>query len=342
MAIEVRNACFAELESGWRAIEDKGFVASPFLTYDWLFAWWNHFGDQSDELILLGVYNNGSLVGIAPLHARTMRLKGVVEIFKVIYFIGSREINYADFILHSDCEKEGMDAIWKYLRLNYPRHIIYLCDMKEQSLVVMHLPSDHYSSVELTKGFVCPTANLPGSWDEYLQQIGKRTKKNIRQAKKYLENIPGYSLGNSSEKLYADALFRLHYKRWGMNPDENYLARLERYERDVISVLSQKNRLRFNYMKFDERIGGVLFAYDYGQVRYFHKIGHDPDFADYSPGKILIFEAIKDAISKNIAVFDFLRGDEDYKKLFTNGNIQCWDSIISNNRLRGFLFKHLK
>ena len=55
---------FAALRNEWSDLLQSSASSSPFLTWEWLYAWWTHFGD-SNGLRLLVVRAGAELIAIA-------------------------------------------------------------------------------------------------------------------------------------------------------------------------------------------------------------------------------------------------------------------------------------
>jgi CelD/BcsL family acetyltransferase involved in cellulose biosynthesis len=70
-------------------------------------------------------------------------------------------------------------------------------------------------------------------------------------------------------------------------------------------------------LKVDDKIVGYRYGFLYKQRFYDWNTSFDPAYFQYSPGKILVGEAIRSSIENRIEEFDFLRGDEEYKLKWT-------------------------
>ena len=58
-------------------------------------------------------------------------------------------------------------------------------------------------------------------------------------------------------------------------------------------------------------------------------LGHDPDFAEYSPGTVLQLEAMRQLMAeRDFALFDFTEGEGQHKRLFATGGIDCVDLLL--------------
>ena len=80
-------------------------------------------------------------------------------------------------------------------------------------------------------------------------------------------------------------------------------------------------------------IADVPVAYLYcpiegGVVRYDH-VGHDPRYAELSPGSVLQMEALRDLFGEGtLRRFDFTEGDGQHKQQFATGGVDCVDLLL--------------
>jgi CelD/BcsL family acetyltransferase involved in cellulose biosynthesis len=340
--IDVRKVDFVEIKESWQDLESQGVIPTPFQTYEWMQIWWKHYGQDSKTLLLLAAYKGNILVGVAPLFCDFIALKKVIRIIKVIRFIGSREVDYQGFIVSMQDADEIMHAFWLFLRRHYPDHVIYLCDMPGDSFF-WGIGIDQYYKNTVKKDFICPVVLLSADLDDYWASLGWNTKKSLKRYKNKLArrgHLATEKITHYSEEAVTE-FFRMHYRRWRMDPSATSLNQLERYEREIIRMLADRGWLRFLFLTLNgRRIAGML-NYDYHGVRYFHKSAFDISFQEYGPGTQLLFETIKDAWDSGLKKFDCMRGEEAYKSHFANSKIQCVKVILAKNTLNVKLFEIL-
>jgi len=341
MAIRIVKSDFGLLENDWRSLEERGYIKWPYLTYDWMYTWWKHYSHRAEELILLAAYDGDELLGLAPLYSQSMYLRGRLRLFRMITPLGSREIDFYDFILRDD-PQPILEKIFEFLYNNYPGYVLYLCDLREYSSICQHVVKRIYRYVEIEPGNLYPYVNLPDDYKKYYAELGNRTRKDIRYNSNRLKKLSGFRVGQIGSQFDIDSLYRLHYRRWHMDAHDPKIERMERYERKIIDILKKKDLLRMLSLYVNDACIGVLLSYDYNDVRYYHKIGYDLNYARYSLGKLLINWSIQDAIERGIKTFDMLRGDEEYKRYFTKTAYRCYNLIAGGRALAVRLFRFLK
>ena len=107
---------------------------------------------------------------------------------------------------------------------------------------------------------------------------------------------------------YLAALFDLHERRWqgeGVLKD----PRVRAFHQRVTRAFAARGWLRFHGLRVDGKLKAVLYAFARNGRVYYYLSGFDPEFEPFSPGSLLI----QDAMSQGDREFDFLRGTEPYK-----------------------------
>jgi CelD/BcsL family acetyltransferase involved in cellulose biosynthesis len=113
-----------------------------------------------------------------------------------------------------------------------------------------------------------------------------------------------------------DSFFKLHSKRWRKRglPGSFATKQLKSFHHEATSNLAREGFLRLTVLEVDSEIVGVLYGMQVGATRFFYQCGFDPEHKALSPGTLLVAKAINQAIEEGCELFDFLRGDEPYKR----------------------------
>src|SRR3989338_6121715 len=101
----VKEEKFRDLKIEWDQLLSLSSTNAVYLTWEWLFTWWEIFGDDRRELFIIAVRENGQLIGIAPLIIHNVEDFNLFT-FRRIEFLGTGEeekdevcSNYMDFII---------------------------------------------------------------------------------------------------------------------------------------------------------------------------------------------------------------------------------------------------
>jgi CelD/BcsL family acetyltransferase involved in cellulose biosynthesis len=118
-----------------------------------------------------------------------------------------------------------------------------------------------------------------------------------------------------------DELARLHGRRWAEREQAGVLAdaAVLAAHREAAPRLQAAGLLRLLALRLDGDVAAVLYALAdppvWPQRRWsFYIAGFDPARAALSPGTLAIGQAIDQAQAEGAVAFDFLRGDEPYKR----------------------------
>ncbi|MDC4227928.1 MAG: hypothetical protein MPW15_27790 [Candidatus Manganitrophus sp.] len=112
-SIAVERVCtdegLFELKADWERLFAQSSAQNPFLSWEWMAAWWRHLG--AGKLHLLFVRRQGALIGIAPFYQREIRLGGIS--FRALSFLGDEAVgsDHLDFLSRKGCEDEVAEAV---------------------------------------------------------------------------------------------------------------------------------------------------------------------------------------------------------------------------------------
>ncbi len=306
---------FTEVKTEWNALLSGSGQNSPFLTHQWFDAWWQSFSGKYTMEILFFRDDSGSLVGIAPLRASSGSLE----------FIASPEVtDYCDVIYSENRRSEIYACLWDQFRKNYsglPR--IELINIPEGSPTLTELPrlfADSGYICEVQKSEVVPRLQLPNSYVEYMDSLGRKNRHELRRKLRKLAALGQIRIQRIREPAILRAsiaeFISLHrasspekqafWQKQGMSCFFNTLS----------SLFSLENWMELSVLDAADRTIAFLVSFQYGGTVYFYNIAYDKEFSPYSPGFALFHHAIEQAIAESVTVVDFLRGREKYKYFF--------------------------
>ena len=309
-------ASFLSLKAYWNALLEKSGSDNIFLTFDWLTNWWEVFGEEKELCLLLIRDEEGEIVGIAPLMI-SRRLPFLGRRLREVEFIGSGKCDYHDLIVVSR-RNETVNRIFDFFSNEYHSwDWIRLRNVPESS--------PNFGSLLEVKGYkkvkqvveLCLYIRMASNWESYFQMRGKNLRRDIKKKRRRLNKIGKISFaasGNVSEAP-VNQLKQIHEKKFRSTGEKTtffYGKEMDFFER-IYKTFQANGWSKIFLLKVDGRIIGYRYGFIYGQKYYDWVTSFDPEFFEYSPGKILVGEVIKFTMNENISEFDFLRGDEQYK-----------------------------
>lgn len=165
----------------------------------------------------------------------------------------------------------------------------------------------------------CPHLELPASWEEYLASLSANRRHRLRREERHLQRdhaviVTDYD-GDRVEEGWR-RLVALHEQRWegaGAFRDR----RVEELHRCFAQELSRRGTLWLTTLDVDGQPAAAWYGFADQDTVYFYQSGRDPRRDHESVGLVLMAMMIRRAIERGFRWFDFLRGDEAYKKDWT-------------------------
>ncbi len=163
----------------------------------------------------------------------------------------------------------------------------------------------------------CLSLDLPDSYKAYLKSLGKSLRTDCRRAenefltKNNLRIVPAET-DNISECL--DAFFRLHASRWRSRGQPGAFMGRERFHRTWAPLAEATDSLRLRLLLKENEPIAAIYGMKFGTTTFFYQAGMNPNFKSLSSGTILLADLIRSTIKEGGTTFDFLRGDEPYKR----------------------------
>jgi CelD/BcsL family acetyltransferase involved in cellulose biosynthesis len=89
---------------------------------------------------------------------------------------------------------------------------------------------------------------------------------------------------------------------------------MEEFFRDMACSLADLGMVRLSSLTLDGAPVAMVLCFENEGTTFLYNSGYDPSFAHLAVGLLSKVCAIRDAIERGKATFDFLRGDEEYKR----------------------------
>jgi CelD/BcsL family acetyltransferase involved in cellulose biosynthesis len=162
----------------------------------------------------------------------------------------------------------------------------------------------------------CPVLRLPGTPEEFRKSLNPAFRDRLKRAARKLNRmgeIRFQMADGSSWPELMEMLFELHGKRWKEGGSALSGEIIRSFHLAAARGMSGQGSLRLYALKLEERTLSVLYTFASGRRVYCYLDGFEPEFAELSPGTLLINHAIGDAIKSGFGEFDFLRGAERHK-----------------------------
>ena len=91
-------------------------------------------------------------------------------------------------------------------------------------------------------------------------------------------------------------------------------SRMESYFVSLASAMSELQLLKLCFLELDKQPAAAIMCFDYKDTYYLYNNGFDPRFRHLSVGLLSKVLSLQDIIQKGRKKFDFLKGEETYKR----------------------------
>lgn len=311
---------FRNLREQWNCLLAQSRADTLFLSWEWLYTWWEIYGNKYELCILLSKNTNGTICGIGPLMIQNKYL-GFKQ-FRLIEFIGNHSVSseYLDFICLRTLEKEVIASFILYLVNSKDWDLLFFFRIPKESVTISLLNSFikskqlyfHETKIEESL-FVSLTSN----WDDFVSTLGKNTKHNIkRYRKRFEEQLKGnlIVLKNYNSCHLGDIIFLQQYRMKRLGKVGSFSSSsLRQFHDALIKRITEKGWLRMFYLTTENKRIGALYGFCYQNKFYAYSMGINPEYEKDSIGFVLLSYCIENCIKEGIKEID-LFSPHDYKE----------------------------
>jgi CelD/BcsL family acetyltransferase involved in cellulose biosynthesis len=283
--------------------------SSPFVLPEWLEVWQRSFG-QSAEMHVRTVREGDKVTGIAPLMVKD----------GTALLIGDTDVcDYLDFVVAPGREKDFFGLILDDLKKSGVRRLD-LKHVRPDSTVMTGLAPLARSlryRVETVQEKVSFEMDLPDSFDVYLESLSTKQRHEVRRKLRRLNEEGRIEYRFISDGAALPAAMDTFFKMFIESRQDKADFMTEGMRSFFISLADAMARiglLRLGVLELDGKPLAEIMCFDYRNCIYLYNSGYDPAYVSLSAGLLSKVLAIKDSIEKRRKKFDFLKGEEIYKR----------------------------
>lgn len=336
----------------------KETTQNPFITHTWISGWAEYLQNEYKFFIVLVRNSDNRLVGIAPLGIFTKKRCGLS--IRTLTFFTDRPSDYQDFLV-LDAEpliiSKIIEAIYEYRGLwdvvelaNFPFDSPHLDSIQNNKILKFRERMCAY----------CPRVEFNHKNIDFDAIIAKKTKQDVVYQIRRLEKTSPLELqkvSNEAEVVdYLNTFCQLHQKRWNDTSTKS-LFNDEKFKRFFIELGTKMfidGKVSCSYLTYQGNMVAGHYGFRSKNSFYYYYPAYDPEYARNSIGKVFLYLLVKSEADADLRVFDFLRGNEEYKKNWgtvTYSNVQLtavksnlkgwmilWDWFYNKNR-KHFVFR---
>lgn len=305
----VTSEAFETLEPEWAALHAAIPEATVFFHPAWYATWLRHFG-ANVQPVFLSLRDGEELVGVAALEIDTAGARQ----------LGDHNVtDYSGPLVRPGFEQAAASAIVEWLLEDLTSSVTFWGIAADSPMrAALGAAADQFGwACEETHEAVCPRVELPADFETYLGGLSKHGRHELRRKMRNLDAAGeiGFETYTSEAEVVSRLDRFLELMRISREDKETFLTpEMEGYFRDVAGTFSRLGMLRLAELTVDDHDAAMILCFENASTLSLYNSGYDPEFAPLAVGLVSKAMALQDAIGRGKRVFDFLRGEEDYKK----------------------------
>ncbi len=320
---------FRCLRTAWDLLYQRDPEAQFFLSWTWLASVLESHPGQ--WLVLVVRDDDGRCVGVLPLRRKTVWSRRQERLRHELEFAGRLFwADYGGILCAPEADQAVLEALaahlkqlhWSHVylkgfRISDRRYEIFMRAFKDDRLVVE--PQTALINAGQTDNLVCPYVDLPETFEAYLDgQLSSNTRQKVRRFMRRVESSVEYQITLSTAETAArdlDILERLWHSMWGAVKGSK-TDRLASTYRTIVAQGVRDGTVHMPILWHGGAAVGVLASFvDWDKSRVlFFVTGRDEACEALPVGLVLHAWSIRWAIAHGLKTYDFLRGDEPYKR----------------------------
>jgi CelD/BcsL family acetyltransferase involved in cellulose biosynthesis len=327
LSLDTEEVCGAAgletLGPEWRRLFEAS-RAAPFLSWEWISAWREHFGGGRTPRVLC-IRSAGRLVGLLPCASEQRRPGGLLGSVRRLSFLGESfgAPDYLDVLAIADQERPVAEAAIGHLAQSHAFDLPEFSSLTAGSaalpLLAHAFGDDSDFRLRIRPQFVCPRVKLPADWATLLRHSQRSAY--FHRSLRRLEKVRGFTFRAVTDPAEAgeafDRFWNLHEAAWAPRGGSG-AAGSQAFLRDVAVRLARAGLVRFEELWADGDCRASIYGLESGGRYYFYLSGYDQAWSKYSVGYTVLGLSLQSAVERGLQYYDFLRGTEDYKFYWAN------------------------
>jgi hypothetical protein len=299
-----------DFQEEWNRIYNADPEAHLFVSWDWMFNW---LSINQDRWFVLAMRDKltGEVISFFPL-SRTVK-QPAMKLIRLFSMGGLPLSMYNDILCAPERKAEIMAAWAVYLKGDSSWDKIRFKGIMDPEFRIFTQEFDQKGfSISWYPGVDSLSIALPDTWETYYNKVlGRSTRKTFTRLANKIDasDITLHEVSDNSCNEDIDSLLNLWKKKWGsIKMIDEYRIMLQRmYECGRIWL--------FLYKEGKVDVSGQLCLVDREKgVVYALITAYHPDYSALSPGNIIGLVSLKKAINEGFNKYDFLIGNDKYKR----------------------------
>jgi CelD/BcsL family acetyltransferase involved in cellulose biosynthesis len=318
----------------------------PYCSPAWMLSWWRHAAPEGAQLRSVLVFENETLVGVAPFYA--MRRRGVIE----YSLLAASVCGGIEPLAEPGREAECAALVGSRISAASPTPSLIRLAQTPRGSAWPGLLRDAWPAAPplLVHEQSIPAPFIERNGQTFEQYFSERTANFRAECRRHRRQFESRGMVQRMARSGAEAerdlrsFAALHYSRWEARGGTGALRpALERMLESTARELVDSGRMRIVALDVGTETASVqIFVAAGGEVAYWLG-GFDEQWAAFGPGNLAVLTAVEDFFSRGEERFDLGPGGQRYKYRFATGEgwYDCHLLIPKGRRLPLVLAVHL-
>jgi len=312
---------FEAISHQWDALLEESDTPQAFFSSSTCnVPFWHGYGEQRDLAVVLVHDAAGELVGAAPFYAETTGRR--LSRHRRLALLGSPEsgADYLDILARPGWRQAVLRETFRCLERERVRwdvlYLDYILDDAD-TIGLLATPSlTHRFWTHKRPSSVCPCFELPATWDQFRQGLGKSTRNNMRHKlnvlRRRFSDVRFECVGDERD-VPERIRTMIQYKqaKYGHRFDYDYVAWIDQ----AIAAL-RRGQLRLWVLWLDGQPACISLCFAFAGRMFTQAEAYHPEYGRLGVGFLLSAHMYQAAIEEGARVWDLKRGDAPHKRIW--------------------------
>ena len=338
-----------KLETDWNRLSNTSATPNAFATYGWFRSWYerlasDYHSSQFRPHVLI-LKQGGAVVGLCPLTFRRPSRFGFAV--RKLEFAGVHA-DYNDLVLGNDLDGQISAVVdylaqtsekWDVLDLRELRDTGETTELLKNALARAGLP--YFVSLE-PEG--CPYLPIDGDAACLMKRLSGHVRSTLRKRSERAA-VEGLNLriieNPQDEPGLLDSLVALDWKKHVHKSSATFVGAYPEVFQSLFDTLGPRGWLYVAMLELKGNPIAFQLGFRCGRKLWDYTKAYDRSFSSFAPGTLLLPALLEYGFEHGYDEYDFLRGEEPYKVVWSTGCHRRFRLLIWNqrgiSRLRKFI-----
>lgn len=325
--VETSDA-FKALEAEWRSLCSRIGDHHYFQSFSWQWQAWQQIAKvRKRGLCLLVGRSNGRVVLLWPLMRDGHQIR----------LLASDKVEYRDLVVEAGpYARPWMAMAWNAVKDLKGINFFLFQDVKTDSNLAQMLEANNLGGFKHARRANVIRLDQFRDWDDYARSLPKKLRSDQGRQWRRIAGTGGevtFETFDSKDDLQVGLDWMFHHKiDWlkanEINEESFGSPEYRTFINSVVQDASDTGHLFFAKLSVGDTIVAAGLGYKFGAEFTFHMFTYDAAWENYSPARLLLENIIKWCFDNGVTTFDFMPGEESYKRIWASDEFYVTDYII--------------